>query len=366
MNKLYENRLARVAANMKSQGLDALIVSDPVSIYYLSGVDNQPYERMYLLYLQLDGEEAAGVKGTLFVNKLFNVAENDFDNVWYSDTDDAVGFVAERCISSGTAGVDKDWPARFLLPLMERKPQVRFLLGSDCVDDERGCKDETEIALMKEASRINDICIEKGLAYVKAGMTEKEVAAYIERCFVEEGAAGPSFETIVSFGANAADPHHTPDDTTVQEGDCVLIDMGCIKDRYCSDMTRTAFFKSASAEYQKIHDIVREANEAAEKLIKPGVPLSELDKAARDHITAAGYGEYFTHRLGHFIGMGEHEKGDVSSASTLIAKPGMIFSIEPGIYLSGRMGVRVEDLVLVTETGCEILNHVDKHWKVIG
>ncbi|MCQ2982882.1 MAG: aminopeptidase P family N-terminal domain-containing protein, partial [Treponemataceae bacterium] len=164
MNKLYENRLARVAANMKAQNLSALIVSDPVSIYYLSGVDNQPYERMYVLYLQIDGTEAAGVKGTLFVNKLFNVAENDFDDVWYSDTDDCVGFVAERCVDSGAVGVDKDWPARFLLPLMERKPAVKFVLGSDCVDNERGCKDEAEIALMKEASRINDICIEKGMA----------------------------------------------------------------------------------------------------------------------------------------------------------------------------------------------------------
>ena len=115
-----------------------------------------------------------------------------------------------------------------------------------------------------------------------------------------------------------------------------------------------------------VHDLVRRANEAAEALIKPGVRLCELDAAARDLITEAGYGAYFNHRLGHFIGQTDHEKGDVSSANTAVARPGMIFSIEPGVYLPGEFGVRVEDLVLVTETGCEVLNRNDKHWDVVG
>ena len=130
-------------------------------------------------------------------------------------------------------------------------------------------------------------------------------------------------------------------------------------------MTRTFFWQQASDEARAVHDLVREANEKAEALVRPGIPLCELDKAARDHIAAAGYGEYFTHRLGHFIGQRDHEQGDVSSANTTLAEPGMIFSIEPGVYLPGKLGVRVEDLVLVTETGCEVLNHVDKHWKVL-
>ena len=130
-------------------------------------------------------------------------------------------------------------------------------------------------------------------------------------------------------------------------------------------MTRTFFWQQASDEARAVHDLVREANEKAEALIRPGVPLCELDKAARDHIAAAGYGECFTHRLGHFIGQRDHEQGDVSSANTALAEPGMIFSIEPGVYLPGKFGVRVEDLVLVTADGCEILNQVDKHWKIL-
>lgn len=138
--------------------------------------------------------------------------------------------------------------------------------------------------------------------------------------------------------------------------------MGCKKDRYCSDMTRTWFYGGATDGEKRVHDIVREANELAEKMVRPGVPLSLVDKTARDHIAAAGYGRYFTHRLGHFIGLTAHEAGEVSPSSKLRAEPGMIFSIEPGIYLPGRFGVRIEDLVVVTPDGCEVLNHVNHGW----
>ena len=131
-------------------------------------------------------------------------------------------------------------------------------------------------------------------------------------------------------------------------------------------MTRTWFCRSADSEYTAIHDLVRSAGEKAERMIKPGVRLSDVDAAARDVISAAGYGEFFNHRLGHFIGLTEHEKGDVGPKSELVAKEGMVFSIEPGVYLRGRFGVRVEDLVLVTATGCEILNKTDRRWCLVG
>ena len=169
------------------------------------------------------------------------------------------------------------------------------------------------------------------------------------------------------FGpSNAADPHHVADDTKLKEGDCILIDMGCILDGYCSDMTRVFFWKYGDEEYIKIHNIVREANEIAEGMIKPGVRFCDLDKAARDHISAAGYGDQFIHRLGHSIGIECHEPGDVGGANTDEIKPGMTFSIEPGVYLPGKFGVRIEDLIIVTPTGVEILNHVDKHVRVLG
>jgi len=206
------------------------------------------------------------------------------------------------------------------------------------------------------------ITVDATAADVVKVAVNRELAAQ----YAAEGCDSTAFLPIVSYGAHAADPHHEADQTRLKAGDCIVIDMGCRKNRYCSDMTRTFFCRAADPKYAAIHDLVREANELAESMLRPGVPLCDLDKAARDHISAAGYGEYFTHRLGHFIGQTEHEKGDVSATNTTLAKPGMIFSIEPGVYLPGEFGVRVEDLVLVTEDGCEILNHVDKHWKTVG
>lgn len=354
------NRIDRVIEKMKAAGLEQLVVSDPKSIWYLTGVDVEPFERLFALRVSAEG------KHTFFLNKLYNVSNTGLEEVWFSDTDDYIGLMAEKIGNGGRVGIDKEWKAGFLIPLMERLPEMRPVLGSDCVDDCRAVKDAAEIALMKKASEINDTVNTLASEYVREGMTEKEVAAFIDRTFLEHGASGNSFTSIVSFGANAADPHHEPDDTRVKEGDCVLIDMGCVYQRYCSDMTRTFYFRKADPEQTKIHDLVREANERAESIIKPGVRFCDIDAVARDLITEAGYGEYFNHRLGHFIGQTDHEKGDVSSANHRVAEPGMIFSIEPGIYLPGQHGVRVEDLVLVTEDGCEVLNKADKHWRIIG
>lgn len=357
---MEQSRIDRVLQAMKEQNLTQLIVSDPQSIWYLTGVDVAPFERLFALLLRADGGHV------LFLNKLFHVKQSAFEEVWFDDTDDAVGMIAERITPDAALGIDKLWPARFLIPLMEKCPQMTPVLASDCVDDCRAVKDEEEKRLMREASRINDLVMERVAAYVKEGMTEKQVASFIEQEYLKEGCSGPSFAPIVSFGKNAADPHHEPDDTVLKAGECVLVDMGCKKDRYCSDMTRTFFCKSVTPRQAEIHDLVRTANEKAEELIRPGVRFCDIDAAARELIIKAGYGPNFNHRLGHFIGQSEHEKGDVSSANTALVKPGMIFSIEPGIYLEGDFGVRVEDLVLVTEDGCERLNRVDKHWKIIG
>ena len=354
------SRIERVTEHMKAKGLKQMIVSDPRSIWYLTGVDVEPMERLFAFLIRTDG------KHVFFLNRLFNVSDTGFEEVWFSDTDDSIGMIAEHADADAPMGIDKEWKAGFLIPLTERCPGMRPVLASDCVDDCRAVKDETEKDLMREASRINDEVNRLASEYVKEGMTEKQVAAFIDAEYLKRGCSRSSFTTIVSFGANAADPHHEPDGTVLKAGDCVLLDMGCVKNRYCSDMTRTFFCKTADPEQIRIHDLVREANERAESVIRPGVRFCDIDAAARETIAAAGYGEYFNHRLGHFIGQTDHEKGDVSSANTRTAEPGMIFSIEPGVYLPGRFGVRVEDLVLVTEDGCELLNREDKHWRIVG
>ena len=357
---MFQKRVDQVIEKMKADGLKQILVSEPCSIYYLTGVDVGPGERMFALYLNDEGRKV------LFLNTLFTVEQKDCEEIWFSDTDDSISLLASVIDSSETLGVDKEWTARFLIPLMEKCEGLKVVLGSKYVDATRAIKDEKEIECMIENSQINDVVMERTRDFIKEGMTEKQVEAFILEQYKLLGCQDVSFSPICSFGANGADPHHMPDDSVLKAGESIVIDIGGRKDRYCSDMTRTYFCKEASDEYKKIHDIVRVANEKAEKIIRPGVRLCDIDAAARDYISSFGYGEYFTHRLGHFIGQTDHEFGDVSSTNTETVKPGMIFSIEPGIYLPEKMGVRVEDLVLVTEDGCIVLNKLDKKYAMIG
>lgn len=337
-----------------------MLIVDPMSIAYLTGVHVAPCERFYGLYLREDGRHA------WFLNRLFHVPEDPgIEQVWYSDTDPVMEIVAGYVDREQALGVDRELKAGFLLPLIECGAAKGFADASAAVDQVRGVKDEEEQEKMRRSSRINDQAMEAFKKLIHEGVTEEEAASKMLDIYRSLGAEGFSFEPLVAFGGNAADPHHAPDGTVLKPGDAVLFDVGCIKDGYCSDMTRTFFYRRASEAHRRVYETVRRANEAAIARIRPGVPLHELDDTARALITDEGYGPYFTHRLGHFIGLGEHEHGDVSSTNRQMAEPGMIFSIEPGIYLSGDVGVRIEDLVLVTEDGCEVLNHYSKELEII-
>ena len=191
----------------------------------------------------------------------------------------------------------------------------------------RQSKEPWEIEYMKKAQEITDRTFDDLLNVIHPGMTEKELCAELIYRLYKYGSEGPSFDPITVSGPNTSLPHGVPSERVLQYGDFVTMDFGCLYHGYCSDMTRTFFCGEPKPEYAAIHDLVRQANEAAEAMIHPGVRLCDIDAAARDLITKAGYGEYFNHRLGHFIGQTDHEKGDVSAANTDTVKPGMIFSI---------------------------------------
>ena len=343
---MYEQRVETVMRNLGQRGLSRLLVCDPRSIQYLTGVYVEPGERFLGLVLAPDAAP------TLVLNALFSApADAACDVRSFTDTDDPLSLVAELVDTQEPLGCDKNLPARFLLPLMERGAAARFVLASDAVDDARAHKDEAERAAMRAASATNDAAMGRFRELVHEGITEAEVAGQLEGIYRELGAQGHSFAPIVSFGANAADPHHEPDGTRLAPGDVVLFDVGCRQNEYCADMT---------------HDTVRRANEAARALVRPGARFCDIDRAARQVIEDAGYGPYFTHRLGHQIGLDVHEPGDVSATHDAPVEPGMCFSIEPGIYLPGEFGVRIEDLVLVTEDGCEVLNSYPREIDTVG
>ena len=355
---MNQQRLQKVLDNMKQAGLHQLLVTETEPVYYLTGIWVSPMERMMALYIREDG------KVTFFGNKLFAIAPQEgLEMVEHTDSDDPVAQLA-AAVLPGELGIDETWPSRFLIGLMSHRPDVKPVLGSEPVAQATMYKDEEERELMRAASRIDDACIDMAIHAIREGITEKELSSKVEHFFQEKGCDHLGF-SIVAMGANGADPHHGTDGTVLKEGDSIVMDIGAPFNHYWCDMTRTVFYKSASEEQRTVYEPVRRANEAAIAVVKPGVAFKEIDLAARKVIEDAGYGEYFTHRTGHSIGMKEHEQPPVSSECEVIAKPGMIFSIEPGIYLPGKFGVRVEDLVLVTEDGCEVLNKYPKDLIVV-
>ncbi|WP_099187648.1 M24 family metallopeptidase [Tepidibacter mesophilus] len=358
---MNNKRLEKVLKEMKSKNIPQMLVSDPAAIFYLTGKWFHPGERLLALYINANGENK------LFVNELFPVNEDlGVEIVWYNDTQNGVEIISKYVDKADTMGIDKNWPAHFLLTLMDLEGGSKFVNGSMVLDRVRMCKDDEEKNLMREASRLNDIAVEKMIESVSTDLSEKKMADLLNDIYEEIGADGCSFDAIIAYGENAANPHHEPSNAMVKDGDSIIIDIGCIKDSYCSDMTRTVFYKSASDKAKEVYNTVLEANKKAISIVKPGVKFSDIDLAARNYIEDAGYGKYFTHRTGHSIGIEVHDFGNVSSVNHDEVAPGMIFSIEPGIYIPGEVGVRIEDLVLVTEDGCEVLNKYSKDLKVIG
>lgn len=357
---MFKERIDRVIEKMKEKGLEQMLISDPPSIFYLTGKWILPNERLLALYLNANGNHK------LFVNKLFTVdGEIGMEKVWFSDTDPGCEIIASYTDHSKPLGIDKKMAARFLLELMELGAGSGFKNASDCVDAVRRVKDAEEIEKMKYASSLNDQAMAEFRSLIKEGVTELEVAAGMNAIYKRLGTQGPSFGPLVSFGANAAIGHHKPDGTVLKSGDCVLFDVGCKVNDYCSDMTRTFFYQSVTEKQREVYEIVKKANLAAQAVMKPGMKFCEIDKVARDIITEAGYGPYFTHRLGHCIGIEVHDAGDVSAVNHDLVEEGMIFSCEPGIYLPGEFGVRIEDLMLITKDGAVSLNKDSKELEII-
>ncbi len=357
----YASRLARVMGNLETMGISQMLVSDPMSICWLTGFYVSPGERFLGLVLR------AGADPVLVVNDLFPApAQVAAQLRGYRDEDDPLALVAELTDRAQTLGCDKDLAARFLLGLRDLGAARAFELGSAAVDGARSIKDAQEQQLMRLASAVNDQAMAELRSMVREGVTERQIADALIDVYRQLGAQGHSFPPIVSFGAHAADPHHEPDDTPLGPRDVVLFDVGCVRCGYCSDMTRTFFFRDVAEEQRLVYETVRRANEAAAALVAPGVLFSDVDRAAREVIERAGFGPYFTHRLGHQIGMTDHEPGDVSAVHHEPMQAGVCHSIEPGIYLPGKFGVRIEDLCIVQPGGGEIINHYPHDLDVIA
>lgn len=328
-----------------------IIISDPTSITYFTGYKVDPGLRMMLLVIQKDKEPF------IILNDLFP-RPLGLDIHPYKDGDDIENILQTVFEDDEVIYVDGQLPAQYLLPLLNK--ERTFLKASDIIEGIRRIKDEDEIKTLMIASKHNDRIMRELTHHFKEGITERELANIIKDKQSTDPLTGISFEPISVFSENIADPHAIPSNRKLKEGDVILIDMGGTYNNYRSDMTR-AFFYGKNETLEKLYDIVLEASEKAIEAVKLGVPLSAVDKAARDVITKHGYGDYFIHRTGHGIGLDTHENLDVSSSNDTLIENGMCFSIEPGIYIENTGGIRIEDLVCVVDGEAKVLNEFPKN-----
>ena len=348
-------RVSRFQSILAEAGIDAYFACNPISMGYLTGFFEDPHERMTLIAIRPEGEPAM-IAPSLSETHAKHTAIGDI-RTWKDGEEPAELFakLAEDWgLKTGVLGVDDEMPAAFLLPMQSALPAALFKPAGDRMAELRKVKDTTELDAMRRAAKIADAAFAEVIGSAKAGLSETAIAQKLTDSMRMRGGK-PTF-AIVGAGANGAEPHHVTSDTKVTAGDVTVLDWGCELDRYQSDITRTIAFGNPDKEAQKVYHVVYKAHVAARAAIEPGVPAEEIDSAARRLIADAGYGDYFIHRTGHGIGMAGHEPPHIVAGNTEPVVVGQCFSIEPGIYLPGRFGIRIENIVAVTEDGHESFN----------
>ena len=368
---MTQSRFDRLNASLHASGLDAVILNPGPTLTHLTGLRFHLMERPVVLLFAKDQDpaivlpelELQKVASLPYKLQVFPYPENP------SEWDNAFRKAAQALSLDGKRiGVD---PRQ--LRLMEFRhvkagaPEADYPDGSDLLAGLRLKKEKAEVEAMRRAVQIAQDALEATIPLIKMGMTEKELSSELVMQLLKHGSEPEMpFAPIVSGGPNSANPHASPTERKLQAGDLLVIDWGATYDGYISDLTRTFAVGEVDEEYKKIHKIVQEANAAGRLAAKPGVPCANVDKAARDVIEKAGYGKYFTHRTGHGIGMEGHEEPYMRGDNMQLLEPGMAFTVEPGIYLPNRNGVRIEDNVVITEDGADVLSDMPREIKVVG
>lgn len=360
----YLKRIEAFQEKLRRKRIDAFLVTQPCNRRYLCGYtprDHGIAESSGALFVPAHGEallltdfryQAQAQRETPLTIQLYRRGLLLLlSNLWKKYAVKVFGFESHYTLHS------------FGLKLLHRaeKQHVRLQPCLQLIEQMRVIKDQDELELIRHSVGLNERVFSAVFPDIKAGMRERDIAARIENQMRVSGAESPSFDTIVAAGPNSALPHASPGPNTIKNQDSVTIDMGLIVNGYCSDMTRNFAMGSPSQRYRERHRVVRKAQQAGLAAVKAGVPACEVDKAARQIISEAGYGTYFGHSLGHGVGLEVHEEPRISPKSRQKLKAGMVITIEPGIYLPEWGGIRLENMVIVTETGAEPLNS-DTTW----
>lgn len=364
-------RLERLNVALSQAGLDGVVLNPGPAFKYLTGVSFHLMERPVVLLV------APGRKPVVVLPELEKLKVDLFpypvDAFCYGENPAEWDAVFHKAVSSlGLDGRKIGVEPRHLRLLEFRHvragaPEAEYPDASEALASLRLRKDEAEVAAMRQAVKVAQDALEATIPSIKIGMTEKAVAAELMVQLLRRGSEPElPFSPIVSGGPNSANPHASPSDRPLRPGDLLVIDWGARIGGYISDLTRTFAVGEVEPEFKKIAEVVLEANAAGRAAGRPGVPCANVDKAARHVIEQAGYGEYFTHRVGHGIGMEDHEDPYMRGDNMQMLYPGMAYTVEPGIYLPGRGGVRIEDNVIVTHEGVDVLSDMPRELRQVG
>ena len=356
--QIYRSRLGRCQRLMSEKEIDVLFLAPGPNMYYLSGFLEEPSERLLSLIVPQSDDPLfivpelyeQQVRASSSVEKLVSWKDSQNPNIVLSAT------MRKVLSKRPTIAVDSRMWSRFLLMLLAVAPDARYLDAALVMNLLRNKKTPEEIALMSKSAEIADTAFTETIKDCREGMTEHQVAAKIVNELRRLGADGVAFEPITGSGPNAALPHYRSGDRKLQRGDLVVLDYGCLYRGYNSDITRTIAVGSCDDERRKVYSVVRSAQEKAYQTAVEGVEAQTVDKTAREIIEAAGYGQFFVHRTGHGIGLEVHEDPYIVAGNSMKLEDGMAFSIEPGIYIPGQFGVRIEDIVVVQAGKAQRLN----------
>lgn len=351
---MLQNRVAKADDIIKKHGLDAMLFTDMHNIRYLSG------------FTGTDGVLLVSAKGSCFFtdSRYTTQAENQVQckhREYKQKISDIAGYLNSD-ICTGKVGIEGHDVS--IAAFNELRFKCNESIDLHVVSDSnaiRAIKDNNELSQIEKSAAISCQALESILEKIHPGVTEREVALELEIASLRFGSEVKAFDFIVASGARGAMPHGIASDKVLQDGDLVTIDFGSCYNGYYSDETVNFALGEIDQELYEIHDIVLKAHDMAVESVKPGVFLSEIDKIARDFIRDKGYGIYFGHGLGHGVGLEVHESPRVSPLATMQAEVGMVFTVEPGIYIPGLGGVRIEDMVVVTETGSRCLTRLPKN-----
>jgi len=361
------DRLRRATEVAAAAGVDALLVTPSADLRYLIGLGGESHERLTCLVLPTTGHP------TLVVPRLERpglvgspVDELGLDVADWTDTDDPYALVADLLRHPGRAAVCDAMPAAHVLRLRDALPATEQVLASPVLRELRMRKDAAEVEALAAAGAAIDRVHARMGEWLRPGRTEAEVGADITAAIVAEGHTEAAF-VIVGSGPHGASPHHDVSDRVLRRGDLVVIDIGGpTPDGYYSDCTRTyCLGEPGHPEVADVYPVLQAAQDSAVAAVRPGVTAEQVDAAAREPIAEAGFGEFFIHRTGHGIGLEVHEEPYLVGGNNLMLEPGMAFSVEPGIYLPGRWGARIEDILVVTTDGVRRLNHRPRELTVL-